>query len=302
VITPIAVNDVSNQLDLAEQGIFQAALINYIVLNASKVSYVFAAINLVPPGTNSWLTPVRSAYAYANRSGGLGVLAILSVTTDRPIDNLEPIVDPTLLSLEYDSAVGISAKLFMEYVLLPSMPSVFAHEASAGDFGLDGSAIVNTATLAIDGIKQGAITYYPQIDKLRIETNGSGLFSQYTGYCDLKAGLSMKYQIHTDNAVYFNPLTKGIGFQPDPKPRNSYDVHIPWYWWFLGLIVRGIMEIIVIAISDGIASKLTRNAGEKISLAKNPPSSIQWTETSALNVENASINMNFYMQGSLNQK
>jgi hypothetical protein len=190
----------------------------------------------------------------------------------------------------------------MEHVLLPVLPQVFGHGATAGSFALSGDKIVNTMAISMGGFKEGAITYYPVINQLSVSTNGSGLLSEFRGNCDLKAGIDMNFAVRTDNRVFFNPLTKGIGFQPDPHPVSNHEAHIPWYWWFLGPIARGIMEIVVNAIADGVASSLTRDAGEKITIARHPPLSIKWAETSALDVQDAGVNFGFYMRGQLVRK
>ena len=298
MIVPVALQ-AHGKLDLAEQGLLQAALLDYIVANAQQISFVFATINLVPPQTNSWLTPVRSAYAYANRIGGSGALAILSVTTNRDISQLPRQVDATALSLNYDATYVISSEMFLEHVMMPVLPSVFGNGTTPSSFALRDNTIVNTQTIRMDGIKEGAITYYPNLTSLAIKTNGSGLASDYRGDVDLKAGISMTFIVRPDNKVVYNPNTKTIGFQPDPNPSSSTSVDIPWYWWFLGPIARGIMEIIVRVIADGISNSLTKDVGDQITITKNPPLSIQWTETSALDVQNAGVEFAFFMQGSL---
>ena len=294
MITPIRIEVPGGQIDIAKKALLQTALLAFIVNNASKITYVFASINLVAPTTNSWLTPVRSAYAYADRNGGTGVLSILSVTTDRPIFALPRQVDPLLLSLQYSAALGVSPRLFMENVLLPALPQVFGNGATAGSFALSGGgAIVNTVAIDMGGFEVGGIVYHPMVDNLSINTSGSGLFSEYRGNCDLKAGITMNFSVCTDNRVFFNPQTKGIGFQPDPNPVTNHEAHIP---------SRGIMEVVVNAIANGIASSLTRDAGEKITIVRNPPLSIKWAETSALDVQDAGVNRSFYMRGALTHK
>jgi len=60
-----------------------------------------------------------------------------------------------------------------------------------------------------------------------------------------------------------------------------------------------IVELIVKIIKDGIAGTLSHEIGEKVSLTKNPPTSIQWTDTSKLDVQFAAVNKGFYMEGNL---
>lgn len=298
-ITPVVLHDNSRQLTVAEIALLQAALLNYIVANTQKISFVFATINLVPPSSNSWLTPFQSAYAYADRINGSGALAILSVTTNRNITSLPRQIDNTALSINYDATYGISSELFLTHVLMPTLPSSFRPGTTLSSFAVRNNAVINTRNIGMNGIQYGLTTYYPEITELSIQTNGSGLFSTYRGYVDMYYGIKMTFYIRTDNKVVFNPITKAIAFQPDPNPSSSHNVDIPWYLYFLGLIVVAVIQILVKVISDEIAKSLTRDIGEQISIIRNPPTSIQWAETSTLDVQNADIKFAFYMQGNL---
>lgn len=300
-ITPVALHDPNGRLDDAEEALLMVALATYIANNAGQISFVFATINLVPPSTNSWLTPVRSAYVYANRQGGSGALGILSVTTDREIGSLPRQVDSNLLSTAYDASFAISKDLFLANVVMPTLPQVFRHGTTSNTFVYNAQqkAILNTATIPTDSVKEGAITYYPQITGLRISSNAVGLVSHYEGNCDLKAGIYMYYWIDTANPAVYDRNNKTIAFLPDNNPSSRHESDIPWYFWFLGLLVKPIVDFIVSLIARGIAGSLSKDVGEKISITKNPPTSIQWSETQALNVQNAVVNEGFYMQGAL---
>lgn len=301
MITPVALHDPKNRLDQAERALLTAAISSYIAANGRKISFIFATINLVPPSTESWLTPVRSAYVYADRQGGTGALGILSVTTDREIASLPRQVDAALLSAEYEASYGISQQMFLEHVIRPGLPQAFGHGTSAATFSYDAGSrsIVNTKAIPTDGVKEGAITYHPKIRKLSITTDSSGLRSSYQGDCDLKAGITMKFWINTKNPAVYNAESKAIAFLPDRNPDSRHEADIPWYLSFLGLLVKPIVELVVKLVADEIAKSLTRQAGEKISLTRNPPTSIHWVETRTLNVQAAAVHQGFFMQGTL---
>ena len=109
----------------------------------------------------------------------------------------------------------------------------------------------------------------------------------------------MSFRVRTKNRVIFNPADKSISFLPDPNPDSSHDADIPWYYWFLCPLARGITELVVKLISDGVASALDQLASQALTIARNPPQSIQWEGTSALNVTTAGVNDSFYMMGQL---
>ena len=108
------------------------ALGTYLVAHAAEVRFIFATVNLIPPSTNSWLTPVKSAYGYFRREGSLeSFLAILSVTTDRDISNLQRTVDPAALPATTNAAFVVADSLFLTNVIAPSLGKALQADASA---------------------------------------------------------------------------------------------------------------------------------------------------------------------------
>nr|WP_295870513.1 TULIP family P47-like protein [uncultured Chitinophaga sp.] len=300
-ITPVVFHDPNGKLDSAQHAILMVALSNYIMENARQISYVFATINLVPPSTNNWLTPFRSAYAYMSRHNASGALAILSVTTDRNINELPLQVDGQLLSPGYDASFGISRELFLKHVMMPALPAVFGNGATSAYFVYNAATghLQSTRDIPMNGVKSGAITYYPVLSSFRLTTTGDGLSSNYEGSCDLKAGINMRFWIDPKNQAIYDNNRKTLDFLPDPNPSYRKDVHIPWYWWFLGLLPRAITEIIVQTVSSSIAQSMTADVSQYLTLTRKPPTSVQWTGTERLDIQTASLNMGFYMQGNL---
>lgn len=209
-ITPVAFHDIDGKLDTAQRALLMVALSNNILENAQYLTYVFATINLVPPATNNWLTPVRSAYAYMSRVNAPGALAILSVTTDRNISGLPLQVDGQLQSPGYDASFGISRGLFLQHVMMPGLPTVFGHGTTPDAF-IDNHTsqyVQNTRNIALNSVKSGAINYDPQLSTFGLTTTGDGLASKYEGSCDLKAGINMRFWIDPKNRVIYNDETK----------------------------------------------------------------------------------------------
>ncbi|MBC9914313.1 TULIP family P47-like protein [Chitinophaga varians] len=300
-ITPVALHDMDGKLDPAQRALLMVALATVIMQNAGQLTYVFATINLVPPGSNNWLTPVKSGYAFMSRANAPGALAILSVTTDRNITDLPLQVDGQLLSPGYDASFGISRALFLKHVMMPALPAVFGHGTQPDYFVYDNKSdgIQSTQVITMNSVKSGAIYYQPILTSFKLTTTGDGLFSQYEGSCDLKAGISMRFWIDPSNRAIYNNGSKILDFLPDPNPSYRKEVHIPWYWWFVGLIVRAVIELIVQAIGSSIAKSLTADVGRYLTLTRKPPTSIQWTGAERLDIQRASLDKGFYMQGNL---
>lgn len=299
VVTPIRMDDPAGRLDDIEEALLVAALADYVARHADRISFVFATVNLVPPQTDSWLTPVRSAFAYADRSSGGGALVILSVTTDREIGDLPRSIDPALLSPSYQAAFGFSAALLLEHVIMPTLPVVFGHGATAASFAYDAGAgqIVNLATLTMSSVRKGLIDYTPEIRTMRLGIDGASLRGKYTGWCDLKAGISMTFWVDPVNPIVYDDATKSLAFLADGSARSGYSADIPWWWWAAGPLVRLIVEIVVQAIAAGLADSLTSAAGSMLSPARNPPTSIRWQATQDLQIADARVDGDFVMRG-----
>jgi len=297
-VTPVNVIDPSGKLSAIQKTLLSVAIAAYVVQNAQKISFAFASINLVPPSANTWLTPVKSDYAYLEKTGAAdGFLAVLSVTTNRDISALPRSIDPGAISPGNTGSFLISDNVFLTNVILPYLPTAYA--TTPNRFRLDESAhaIRNNGSFETIPVKSGAITYYPVIDDLTINTDGEGLVTAIRGSCDLKAGINMTYQIRTRNRATFDPVNKTVSFQPDPNPESGHSASIPWYFWFLGPIAVLITELVVKLISDSIAKSLDQLARDALSIARNPPTSIQWTGARPIDVRTAGVNGDFFMMG-----
>lgn len=298
-VTPVRLDDPEHRLDDVANALLLAALADYLAVHADRLTYAFATVNLVPPQTDSWLTPVRSAFAYADRAGGGGTLVILSVTTPRPVVDLPRTVDPALLDAQHEAAFAFSQALLLQHVVMPALPAAFGHGATADAFLYDpGAAVIrNARTLRMASVRKGAIDYDPEVRTLRLGVAGSTLRGYYGGWCDLKAGISMTFEVEPSNTVVYDATTRSLVFEDDPSPRSTHDADIPWYWWFGGPLVRLIVEVVVQAIASGLAGSLTQAAGSLLSPARNPPTSIMWTATRDLQVAAARLDEDFVMQG-----
>ena len=298
MISPVHFELPDEELSSLESISLTYALLEYIVDNAEQISFVFANINLVPPETNSWLTPVHSGFVYADRIGNEGMFGILSVVSDKDIEKLPLEIPPELLETTYEAAYGISQELFLSEVIMPELPVVFGNGASLSDFEYSegNRGIVNVGNIKLDPVKEGLITYHPELTRLIMTTNSEGLDSNMDGRCDLQLGIWMYFATRHRNACKFHASDLSIEFLRDNDASWADHADIPWY---LSLVTLGIVDVVVSFIKDGIANDLAKDLSDKVSLARHPPTSIQWRGTSDLDVKDAGVNIGFYMEGNL---
>lgn len=299
-LSVIALRDEGQVLPPELNALLAYALGAQLVANAEQVRFVFAAVNLIPPSTNSWLTPRQSAYCLAKREDGArSYLAILSVTDDRDISGLQRTVDPTALPADTNANFVIADHLYLMNVIAPSLATSMNTGVDAFYYDSGSRVLRNNRRLWTKRVKSGAITYDPWIDKLEIRSGESALQGRYDGGVDLKAGISMSYSIGARNASVYDAATGALRFQPDPAPVVSHQEDIPWYWWFAGPIVVAVVAIVVAIISNDIANDISNDNRERLALGKYPPSSIAWGGSEAISVTNIGIADSLYLLGNV---
>lgn len=302
-VTPVNVIDPSGKLDRAAQSLLGFAIADDLVKNREKVRYIFAYINPVPPAKDSWLAPQVSDYSYSSREGGgESFLAILSMTRSVDISGMSRAIDPADIKGEVNASFIISRDLTLEKLILPILPQAYQTTGDSFRFDKDKGAIVNGRTFRTFSVKSGAITYYPEITSFELRIEGNGIRTAIRGKCDMKAGIWMSFYVNSWNEAVFDPGSKLLTFRPDPNPISDSNADIPWYLYFLGLLVIAITEICVKVISKDIASKLSDLLKSALSITQNPPRVVEWTGTEGFDVTNAGLEGALYMMGTIREK
>ena len=296
LVTPINLLDPDNHLNTAQHAEVFGLLPAYLVKHAASLSYVFAQVNFAKPANNSWLAPVEADYAFMAKNSGENYLGILAVTTQKNISGLQRSIDNGIVGGTNDAGLFISKELFLKNVILPILPSAYPG-TSDSTFTYDSStqSIKNTGPFNTPSTKHGAITYYPQITSLNTTLSGGDLVTSINGNCSLKAGISMTFSVGSTNVSQFDVATQTISFLPDPHPSSSHSVDVPWYWIAGGVIADAIANIVATVIGNEIADTLKNRA--KVTMSNATPQSVEWTDTTKINVKTAGLDNLLYMQG-----
>lgn len=299
-LSVVALLDPSGKLSSEENALLAFALGKALVTNADKVRFVFAQANLVPPATNSWLTPKKSAYGYVKRqSDAMGYLAILSVTDGRDITNLQRNVDPAGFPNNANSAFLISDRLFLLNSVATALARAFNAPIEIFIFDEKSRTLKTTARVYSQQIKVGLIWYTPEITTLGIQSGDGYLDGQYSGSVDMKAGIMMYYSIHAKNAGQYDRASGTLIFHPDPKPVTSHKAKVPWWWYLTGIITVAIVEVVVSIISSDLAKKVTDDNRERLAFGKNPPTSIILGDGSGIVVTDINVAGGIRLQGNV---
>ncbi len=295
VVTPVTVVN-AQALPPQHVAMLLEYIPQYLVQNASRISYALATVNLFQPGSGSWLAPRQCDYAFERRVNAPDCLAVLGSMTAGNISGLPRQIDPALMQAGNTGAFLFTGDLFLEHVVLPMVPTTLRADAKNFYFDSGQHAIRNHNSFGAVSVKKGAVTYHPSIDSFTMTVNGGSLQTQLSGSCDLGLNISMSFSITINNAVVFDPSSQTLRFQPDANPSQHHDSHIPWYDYFLGPIPDIIMAAVVPSIAGGIADNLTQFASSS-TIASKPPTPVHWTGMGSFSVKAAGLETALYLRG-----
>lgn len=297
-LSVIALRDPGQVLPPELNALLAYALGEYLVQHAGDVRFAFASVNLIPPTTNSWLTPKKNAYGYFLREGSdEAFLAIFSVVTNRDISNLQRTVDPAALPRDTNATYVISPELYLMNVIAPALSQAFNAGAGAFSYDTTEGVLRNNFRLWTKTVRSGLIDYQPWIDNLELRSGENALQGRYSGGVDMKAGIFMTYMISASNAACY--ADGALYFAPDPSPKETHEADIPWYWFFGGLIVIAVVEIVVKVLSDDIAAQIGNDNAERLAFGKYPPSSILWGGSHVIAVTSVGVNDAMFVRGNV---
>ena len=297
VVEPISMTCPQTLDSAAQTGILNQTAVT-LVNEASQLTFALASVNLVAPGSGTWLTPVLARYAYEPVVAGAVYLAVFGSVTERDVSQLPLSIDPEMVTAREPGVFAMSQDLFLVNVIAPLLPGPLGGSAASYSYDTTTHTIGLSQQVSMSGITVGLITYEPQLQSLAISTDNQGLTITVGGSCDLKAGISMTFSVSARNPLTFDPGSGSIGFAKDPSPVSSHDADIPWYWQWLSPIVGLITDAVVAVIADDLAADIT-GAVSGDNLAATPALAVSWTGSSGFTALSAAIDSGYYVAGRL---
>ncbi|WP_299290153.1 TULIP family P47-like protein [Nitrosopumilus sp.] len=290
LVTPVSTIDPKNKLTQAVKRVLPPLMAVAINNQAATIGYVFANINLVKPGTGSWLTPVQADYAYLELQSTppRGYLCILTVTDDRDISAYKRIVDPSIISGQNNAGFFISQELFLKNIVMPSLPGAF-HTGNSFTLGSD-NVIRMAGVFALPDVNGGLATYHPKCTSISVSIQQNQIVTTVNGTCDLYWGLCMNFTIIANYPSAFNPTTQSISFttKSSPNAKYTYPCGTPFIAW------KHLLDLICSTILLYVAGNLNElNASSSLMNPRN----IHWSGMQKITITNAGLNNLFFMEG-----
>lgn len=311
--------DTSGKLDALDDGsmaesILRQYLPDIFIANRQNLAYVFAEINLVPPNSASWLTPIKFDYIYTHSETGYDTIAILGVTKDRDISRLPREIDGSLFDTQYEVYNLISEGMFLENIIMPTLPNAYGNGATSDNFVYNSKSdtigvINNKGELSCPTVKWGLTHYYPKINSLEIKVDNDKVVNSVDGYFDITglANAYVTYSIISKNEFQFNkPDT--VSFLNDPNPTTNYEKHIPWYDWVFGAIggpvIIIIVDSVIALVTDSLSKSVSSSTFGSVTdiLAKVAPIVVKWQGVDDIIVEDCGLQQSFYIRGNSKPK
>lgn len=273
------------------KGVFHDEAPKLFLENRSKLSYVFASVNLVASGSSSWMAPKSLTYSYWG--SGDGYLCVLTKTTKVDVSNFPLDPDSSLFDTNHEIFVGISQEMFLRYMILPSLGSSYQYQnVKHSSGGMEIGKICNNGNISLPSDKQGAVTYYPEITSFemivennQLKTNAEGRFDFHmpNAWVSFKCSLTNTFQ-YSGGQISF-PVTSN---------NHDYSTHIPWYDYILG---GGIGAIVVAAVSNavgsGIADDVSRSMGSVSTL---DAAVVSWGSTTDVIIEDVELSQSLFLK------
>ncbi len=302
----------------------QDAVVGCLLANGGGVTYVFARIGLLGPGTPSWLVPTHSAFAYQQPIGaGEGSLAIFSMTAGvneppplppgwpyawlpyrPPAPSLTTLVPTGLISLTQPLSFAMASDLFMQFILLPIMPNVFANTTAANFTSIAGCGIILVSSFNTASVKYGLLYYHPSISALTTTLSANQLTTVVSGSCGLKlTNASVSFTLTFVNGINYDAGTNSLTFSTEPAPAPVTSQDVPWYDYLEGGLGIGAAIIAIIiktmfpAITNSVVANLS-SAANGIVFTRTAPVPVAWGGLGTFAVKNAEVSDAFFIQGS----
>lgn len=296
----VTVHSVTDPHQTGVGGYVGEGVAQVLIHNADEVSFVFAEIGLVDLDTASWLKPIQSKYSYHEPVGsGNGYLAILSVTDNRDISMLDVQIGSDIVSSKYPLSFVIAGGLFLQHVIMPSLPKAFPG-TDASSFAYSAGTIRLTRKFDLKGVKEGAITYTPVVTSMTITIVDDALSNATSGSVDLKVpNAYLSFSVATRNVLKYDPITNTFLFEKDNNPTVHSDKHIPWYDYLLialaGGVAVAIFAIVINVVADEVRDSINAgDAGGRLTALS--ATVVRWSGIEAVEVQDAGLSDAFYLR------
>ena len=253
-ISVVSINDPAGKLDTVGKGLFRVYLLDTLVKDKTKISYIFAKI--FPDNSNmaGWLKPFKWTYFYSS-SKAQDALCFLCMLSDKEWP-LEPSFESAAFSNSANAVILVSQQVFFSGVILPAIKKSFPDGEFHVDVSNEKCTLKNSGNFSVKTSKGSistssfVLTESDSGNGLVTGSSGSGPLKFLFGLADLP-GATYNWSCHTSNPLNFR--NNKVTFLADKNPTIDHNQTINWYDWVL-LVVVGITTLpgLISVIVDSI--------------------------------------------------
>ncbi|WP_439069512.1 TULIP family P47-like protein [Serratia nevei] len=232
--------------------------------NLEQFDTLFSTVVINNMGNDSdefkWLRATSMSYAYTDSgSEENSIFGVLAMTNERDATGLPNQMPALRLERDDNASFLISREIFVKYQLLPALPYIF-EDTSADNYVLDasGTTIIGK-NIKLEGIKVGAITYYPVVENFDINFDETYVRTECKVRTDISPGIVAYTHIVTKQTFELAVNSKGeqvmvYAMVGDPYVQNTTDIAV---WVVVTEAIIALIGIVVTGVTGYLATKLT---------------------------------------------
>lgn len=227
------------------------ALTEWFNAHLAEFAYVFNLVDLnavVDKDAYQWLSPSSVGYAYVDGATlDDSVFGALCMVQGNSAANLVPQISQVAIPTASRAGFTISPSAFLLNMVAPALQLAFPG-SSQGDFGLaaDRQSLVNLHEVNTQTVRNGGITYQPEVQTLTLTINGTELLLATLTRTQISPGIVLYVQ----NTAYLGIVLDTSTGSPKLKwTQSRAPVNEHWMDVAIGIkVVEAILAIIAVII------------------------------------------------------
>lgn len=216
------------------------------------------------------------------------------------------LIDSSLVDFVSPACLGLSARYFLKYVLMPQLPAayglrpgtssngLFIQSPDIGRFHYQNDQITITDIIGLPSVSVNGISYDVQINHMTFSIVDTKLKTELDGESDITSGVSVQFSYTSLSEPGL--VDDQLVFAPDPNPSTNHTLGMSDTAKFENILSADLFNVIGNAVGDSIAHSINNNL-ESFGVSQLNPQFVKWNNYSIGTPTTAGLNDVFYMRG-----
>jgi hypothetical protein len=258
----------------------------------------------------NWPSIANYAFQYTVSAGGsspdyLTIYSMAQISGD-PTPTTTTDIDGALVDFASPACLGLSARYFLKYVLMPQLPKayglrpstssngLFTQSPDIGRFHYQNDQITITDSIALPSVSVNGSSYDVQINHMTIAIDVTKLKTTLDGESDLASGVSVQFSY---TSLSEPSIVNGqLVFAPDPAPTITHRLSKSDTAEVENILSADMLNVIGSAVGDSIVHSISNNL-DSFGVSQLNPQFVKWNSFSINTPTVAGLNDIFYLRG-----